>query len=327
MSQARFASVLQDHGLAPLRRTRARILQVNLGKRCDLACHHCHVEAGPNRTEVMDAATAERVIAFLRRNPALEVLDLTGGAPELNPRFRWLVQRARALGRGVIDRCNLTVFFQPEQEDTPEFLAENEVRVVASLPCYTRDNVDAQRGRGVFDRSVEALHRLNRLGYGKPGSHLELDLVYNPMGPHLPPAEDELEARFRRELRELFGIEFHRLVAIANMPIKRFARVLAREGRREAYQTLLVDHFNPATVSRLMCRDTLSVSWDGRLYDCDFNQMLEIPLGGKQRALGDLDEISELDGTPVATDAHCFGCTAGAGSSCGGALAREGVAP
>jgi radical SAM/Cys-rich protein len=316
-----FAQALRAHGLAPLRRTRPRVLQVNVGRRCDLACHHCHVEAGPKRREAMDARTAERVLWLLESNPGLACLDLTGGAPELHEAFRPLVAGAAALGREVIDRCNLTVLFEPGQEDLAGFLAEHGVRVVASLPCYTRENVDAQRGRGVFARSIEGLRLLNRLGYGLPGSRLALDLVYNPLGPALPPPQAELERRYRAELRELFGIEFQRLFTLTNMPIRRFAHALARDGKDAEYLSLLVNHMNPATVPGLMCRDTLSVCWTGELHDCDFNQMLELPLGAGRRSVWDVQDVDALEGGAVATAAHCFGCTAGAGSSCGGVLA------
>jgi len=316
-----FDAALAPHGWRPLRRAAPSTLQVNVGLRCDLACHHCHVEAGPKRTEAMDARTADRVLGLLARSPALRTLDLTGGAPELNPHFRRLVREARASGRQVIDRCNLTVLFQPGQEDTAEFLAEQGVKVVASLPCYTKENVDAQRGRAVFDRSIEALRRLNALGYASPGSGLELDLVYNPLGPSLPPPQAALEARYREELSELFGIAFDRLATITNMPIRRFAHALEREGRLEEYMGLLVNHFNPQTIPELMCRHLVSVSWDGSLFDCDFNQMLGIPLGAARKTVWDVDDLGDLEDEPVATGSHCFGCTAGAGSSCGGALA------
>ncbi len=316
-----FANTLARHGLAPLRRARPTTLQVNVGKRCDLACHHCHVEAGPKRSEAMDARTAARVLELLAREPQLATLDLTGGAPELSAQFRPLVAGARALGRAVIDRCNLTVLLLPDQADTAEFLARHEVRIVASLPCYTRENVERQRGRGVFAKSIEALERLGALGYGKPGSPLGLDLVYNPLGASLPPDQATLEARYRAELRELFGIEFHHLFTITNVPIKRFVHALAREGREAEYLALLVSHFNPATVPELMCRHLVSVGWDGELYDCDFNQMLELPLGGRRRTVWDVESLVGLEGGPVATGSHCHACTAGAGSSCGGALA------
>jgi radical SAM/Cys-rich protein len=296
-------------------------LQVNVGKRCDLACHHCHVEAGPKRTESMDARTARRVLELLAAEPRLATLDLTGGAPELCEQFRPLVEGARRLGREVIDRCNLTVLLLPEQADTAEFLAAHQVRIVASLPCYTRENVDAQRGRGVFAGSLSALRRLNQLGYGLPGSPLGLDLVYNPLGASLPPAQSALEQTYRQELRELFGIEFHRLFTITNVPIRRFAHQLARERREAEYLSLLIAHFNPRTVEELMCRHLVSVGWDGQLYDCDFNQMLELPLGGRRRSLWEIESLAPLAGEPIATGPHCHACTAGAGSSCGGALA------
>jgi len=316
-----FARTLAAHDLGPLRRSAPETLQVNVGRRCDLACHHCHVEAGPKRTEAMEPRTAARVLELLACAPGIANLDLTGGAPELHAVFRPLVRGARALGRIVIDRCNLTVLDLPGQEDTAEFLAAHGVRVVASLPCYTAANVDAQRGRGVFERSIAALRRLHALGYARPGSPLELDLVYNPQGPSLPPPQAALEERYRKELREGFGVEFGRLLMLSNMPIKRFAHALARDGKEQAYMSLLVHHFNPATVAGLMCRTTLSVGFDGSLYDCDFNQMLELPLGGRARSVFEVDSLADLAGEPIATDRHCFGCTAGAGSSCGGSLA------
>jgi radical SAM/Cys-rich protein len=314
-----FATALAAAGCGPLRRAPTTTLQLNVGLRCDLACHHCHVEAGPRRREALDEKLAARVLEVLARSPALGTLDLTGGAPELNPHFRTLVRGARALARRVIDRCNLTVLFERGQEDTAEFLACEGVDVVASLPCYTAGNVDAQRGKRVYERSVEALRRLNALGYARPGSGLRLDLVYNPLGPALPPPQPKLEADYRRELAAL-GIRFDRLLTLTNMPIARFARDLARRGESEAYLALLVNHFNPATVDALMCRSTLSVAWDGSLYDCDFNQALALPLGGAPASLFDVEDVGALAGRPIATAAHCFGCTAGAGSSCGGAL-------
>ncbi len=320
MNTRSFSSALERAGLPPLRRAHTTTLQVNVGLRCDLACHHCHVEAGPKRREALDARLAERVLAVLARNPRLDTLDLTGGAPELNPHFRELARGARRLGRHVIDRCNLTVLFEPGQEDTAEFLAREGVAVIASLPCYTAANVDGQRGKRVYERSLAALRRLNALGYAMPGRGLPLDLVYNPLGASLPPPQATLEADYRRELAAL-GIRFDRLLTITNMPIKRFARDLARRGESEAYQSLLVAHFNPDTVDALMCRNTLSVSWDGSLYDCDFNQALGIPAAAGPSSLFELDDLASLEGGAIATAAHCFGCTAGAGSSCGGALA------
>jgi radical SAM/Cys-rich protein len=317
---ADFDAILETAG-GPLRRDPVSTLQLNLGRRCDLACHHCHVEAGPKRTETMSGEIAERILWLLERNPNVTTLDLTGGAPELNAVFRPLVEGARALGRQVIDRCNLTVLFQPGQEDTADFLAQHSVKIVASLPCYTAENVDQQRGKHVFDRSVEALRTLCGLGYGDGESGLALDLVYNPLGASLPPGQAELEATYREELDRLFGLRFDHLVTITNMPIARFAHALERDGEHEAYMSLLVNHFNPETLPALMCRHLVSVGYDGALFDCDFNQMLELPLGAGAKTVWDVEDLSALEARPVSTAAHCFGCTAGAGSSCGGALA------
>lgn len=317
-----FDAHLATHGRTPLRRDAVTTLQVNVGKVCNQACHHCHVDAGPKRTERMPADVAARVLEVLARSPGVRVLDVTGGAPELCDQFRMLVTGARRLGRRVVDRCNLTILDEPGQEDLATFLAAERVEVVASLPCYGPDNVDAQRGRGVFARSIAALQRLNALGYARPGSGLRLDLVYNPVGPRLPPPQAALETDYKRELATRFGIAFDRLLTITNMPIARFAADLARRGEAAAYLGLLVNHFNPATIDGLMCRALVSVAWDGRLYDCDFNQMLDLPLGGPaRRTIWDVDDLAMLAGATIATAAHCFGCTAGAGSSCGGTLA------
>ncbi len=317
---ADFETTLAEYRLRLLRQT-LEILQVNLGMRCNQACHHCHVEAGPKRTETMDARTARRVLELLARAPQVHTLDLTGGAPELNTVFRPLVEGARALGRKVIDRCNLTILFEPGQADTAEFLACHGVAIVASLPCYTKDNVEKQRGLGVFDKSIAALKQLNALGYGQAGTGLELDLVYNPVGTSLPPPQAALEARYRLELADHFGIVFNRLFTITNMPIKRFLHELLREGRYEAYMRSLVEAFNPHAAAGVMCRNLLSVGWDGRLFDCDFNQMLELPLGARARTIWEIETLTQLDEQPIRFASHCFGCTAGAGSSCGGSLA------
>ena len=298
-------------------------LQINVGKRCNQACHHCHVEAGPKRTEMMSEETATRILDVLAASPTIQTVDITGGAPELNPSFRILVREARALGRAVIDRCNLTILHEPGQEDLAEFLAEHRVAVTASLPCYTADNVEAQRGQGVFDKSIASLQELNRLGYAAPDGALELDLVYNPVGAFLPPPQASLEADYKRELLEGFGVRFNRLLTITNMPISRFAHMLRRDGKYSEYMSTLVNHFNPATVDGLMCRHLVSVGWDGVLYDCDFNQMLEIetasaPAGS--RSIHDVDSFDDWQGRAIAIDNHCYGCTAGAGSSCSGAL-------
>jgi len=320
----RFEEQLARHRLPPLRRERLTTLQVNVGKRCNQACLHCHVEAGPNRTESMSDAVAERLVALLARSPSVGTVDITGGAPELHESFRYLLSESRALGREVIVRHNLTVQFEPGMGDLPELFRDHRVEVVASLPCYGSSNVDAQRGTGVFDKSVDALRRLNAVGFGLPDAGLVLTLVYNPGGASLPPSQARLEADYRRRLREDFGLEFTRLLTLTNMPIKRFAWDLTRSGRFEAYMQLLVEGFNPATVDGLMCRSLISVSWDGRLFDCDFNQMLDLPAGAvdatEARTIWDIDGFAALDAAPIATGAHCLGCTAGAGSSCGGAL-------
>ncbi|TAL85659.1 MAG: radical SAM/Cys-rich domain protein [Rhodanobacter sp.] len=314
-----FARSLRQHGLT-LSRTPLEILQVNVGKLCDLACQHCHVEAGPKRTEIMQQATVQRLLELLADAPQVHTLDLTGGAPEMNPHFRTLVREARALGKTVIDRCNLTVLFRAGQEDTADFLAEQGVKVVASLPCYTKANVEQQRGQHVFDPSLRALHQLNALGYGRTDSGLELDLVYNPLGASLPPSQAALEATYRDELAEHFEIVFNRLFTITNMPIKRFLHLLEREGRYESYMQTLLDAFNPQAALGVMCRNLLSVDWRGQLYDCDFNQALELPLGGRSRSIWEIDKLADIERGPIAFDDHCYGCTAGAGSSCGGSL-------
>lgn len=300
-------------------RGRLSSLQVNLGYRCNQACTHCHVEAGPQRTEEMDAETLDLVLRFLE-DRAIQTLDVTGGAPELNPGFRRLVSGARRLGVQVIDRCNLTILEVPGQEGLAEFLAEQRVRVVASLPCYGPDNVDQQRGKGVFAASIRGLRRLNALGYAQPGSGLELDLVYNPVGAHLPPAQVTLEAEYRTQLREAHGVVFSHLLTLANQPIARFRHALAREGKLETYLKLLADNHRPENLSQVMCRSLLSVDWRGEVYDCDFNQMLALPAGGRRRHLRDYLGV-DPQGERIAVADHCFACTAGQGSSCGGALA------
>ena len=303
----------------PVARTALKTLQVNVGKLCNQACHHCHVEAGPKRTEIMSVKTANRVLELLRETPGVETVDVTGGAPELCPSFRPIVQEARRLGLTVIDRCNLTVLYEKGQEDTADFLAANRVKVVASLPCYSKENVDKQRGRGVFDKSIRGLQLLNRLGYATPGSGLELDLVYNPLGDFLPPEEKGLEATYKRELSELFGIEFNRLYSITNMPIKRFLEDLLRNHKLDHYMTVLANAFNPRAAEGIMCRSLVSVGWDGQLYDCDFNQMLDIPLAGAKSTIWDRESFANLS-TSIEFGDHCYGCTAGAGSSCGGSI-------
>jgi radical SAM/Cys-rich protein len=310
--------LLLESDFPPVQRGAPDTLQVNLGYLCNLSCVHCHVDAGPHRTELMDRATANQVLALLDALGA-HTLDLTGGAPELNPHFRYLVREARSRGVRVIDRCNLTVLFEPGQEALAAFLAEHEVEITASLPCYLEDNVQAQRGRGVYDTSMRALRRLNALGYGDA---LVLNLVYNPVGPVLPPPQEALEADYRRELGERFGVRFNQLFTLTNMPISRFGAVLLAQGEYPAYMQLLRDNFSAANLATVMCRNLLSIDWRGFVFDCDFNQMLELPLLFSDRRvhIRDLLEGPDLAGNPVVTGEHCYGCTAGQGSSCGGAL-------
>ncbi len=319
IAAAPFDATLASHGLT-LARGPLDILHINTGKLCNQACLHCHVEAGPKRTEVMERSTMDRLLTLLAAAPTVRTVDLTGGAPELNPEFRRFVRQLRALGRGVIDRCNLTVLSEPGQEGTAAFLAAQGVHIIASLPCYTRGNVDQQRGGGVFDRSIRALQQLNHLGYGRPGNALALDLVYNPLGASLPGQQAELERDYKRELHDAFGISFHRLLTITNMPIRRFLHDLERAGKLETYMQLLVDHFNPRAVEGVMCRSLVSVGYDGALYDCDFNQMLDLGLAGERRTIWDIERLDQIRAGPIATGDHCYGCTAGAGSSCGGAV-------
>ncbi len=315
-----FEEILGRHGLLPLRTGGIEVLQVNVGKLCNQTCAHCHVDAGPDRREVMGRETAEQVIELLRRHP-IPTLDVTGGAPELNPSFRWLVEQARELGRHVMDRCNLTVLLLRPQADLVEFLARHRVEVVASLPSFRAAGTDAQRGEGVFEKSIEALRRLNAAGYGR-GDGLVLDLVHNPVGAFLPGGQASLERDYRRELEARHGVVFDRLYTITNMPISRFLEFLERSGNLAGYMDLLVRSFNPAAVRSLMCRTMISVGWDGTVFDCDFNQMLAMPVDhGAPRTLGALLASGRLE-RQVATGRHCFGCTAGAGSSCGGALAE-----
>ncbi len=316
-----FRSEITRHGYDHFRRRSVQTLQINVGRLCNQACHHCHVEAGPKRTELMEQDVAERVIELVDASPEITTVDITGGAPELNVHFRYLVSSARALDRHVIDRCNLTVLFEPGMDDLAEFLAAQHVHVIASLPCYTADNVDQQRGKGVFDKSIAALIQLNRLGYGAESSGLVLDLVYNPVGAFLPPAQSTLEPQYKSELADHFGVQFNSLLTLTNLPVKRFADDLARQGKYAEYMELLRTNFNPATVPDLMCRSMVSIGYRGQIFDCDFNQMLEIPLGDRPTTIWDIDTVDDVSERHIATGEHCFGCTAGAGSSCGGALA------
>ncbi len=298
------------------------VLQVNLGYLCNLSCVHCHVNAGPKRTEMMSRETIEQVLA-LAEAANINSLDLTGGAPEMHPDFRYLVRAARDRGIEVIDRCNLTILEAPGYEDLAEFLAAQHVQITASLPCYQQENVDKQRGKGVFKDSLAALQRLNGLGYGQPDSELQLNLVYNPQDAVLPPDQHTLEQAYKQHLQQQYGIVFNRLYAIANMPIQRFGSMLISQGRFEAYLSLLKDSFRAGNLDNLMCLDTVSIDWQGYVYDCDFNQMLGMPLGAVAKPRLHISELHSglLQNAPIATAAHCYGCTAGQGSSCGGALA------
>lgn len=316
---------LSASGRTDLRATGIDTLQVNLGRVCNQTCSHCHVDAGPDRKESMSAKVAEACLEFLLR-ANVGTLDITGGAPEMNPHFRRLVSQAHQLGRRVIDRCNLTILLAPGYHELAEFLAEHKVEIVASLPCYLEENVDKQRGDRVFQRSIEALKRLNGLGYGVPNSSLTLSLVYNPVGASLPPDQSQLEADYRRELWSRYGIEFTQLYTITNMPISRFLADLVKQGRYEDYMQKLLEAFNPHTLDGLMCRTMLSVDWLGNLYDCDFNQMLDLPLSTGRINIVNIDDqsLGQLLNRRIATGRHCFGCTAGCGSSCQGSLTHNG---
>jgi radical SAM/Cys-rich protein len=314
--------LLRDSDFPAIRRDRLTTLQVNLGYRCNQQCLHCHVNASPKRKEAMARETVDQVLDFLRRS-GVTTLDVTGGAPELNPHFRDLVSAARSLGVHVLDRCNLTILNEPGQEDLAEFLAQNCVEVVASLPCYLQENVDGQRGQGVFEGSIRALRLLNGLGYADADSGLVLNLVYNPVGPYLPPPQCGLEADYRRELGSRYGVRFSRLLTLTNMPIQRFGSTLVSRGEFDAYVRLLKSAHQDANLERVMCRSLVSVDWRGYVYDCDFNQMLGLPLRLDGRPRVHLTDLlgRELSGLPILVADHCFGCTAGQGSSCGGALA------
>ena len=315
-----FASTLEHHGLPVLVADRIEILQVNLGKLCNMTCRHCHVDAGPDRKEEnMDRQTVEACLDAIRL-AGIGTIDLTGGAPEMNPHFRHFVEQAKSLGCQVIDRCNLTILLANGFEDLPEFLAQHQVEVVASLPCYLQENADAQRGDGAFQKSIAALKRLNQLGYGESNSELRLTLVYNPIGPSLPPNQVALEQQYRDHLQSDYGIEFTNLITITNMPISRFLEELIESGKYADYMHTLVNSFNPHAVAGVMCRRILSVGWDGRLFDCDFNQMLDVPTNEScPRNIRDFDWQS-LAQRSIQTSRHCFGCTAGSGSGCLGAI-------
>ncbi|QID18252.1 radical SAM/Cys-rich domain protein [Nitrogeniibacter mangrovi] len=314
--------LLKKTAFPPLTRGRIDTLQVNLGYRCNQSCLHCHVNAGPTRTEAMDADTVDLVLRFVDANPGIGTLDLTGGAPELNPHFRRLAGAARARGLRVIDRCNLTILSEPGQETLAAFLADQGIEVIASLPCYLEDNVNAQRGKGVFDASIAGLRQLNALGYGQPDTGLVLNLVYNPQGPSLPPPQDGLQAAYRTHLGEQFGIVFNDLFTLANMPIQRFGSTLLSKGQFNRYMDLLRSAHRDDNLDGVMCRSQLSVDWRGQLYDCDFNQMLDLPITDPAARPLHLRDVTAaaLAGGRIAVAGHCYGCTAGQGSSCGGAL-------
>ena len=316
-----FSKKLEPLGLFPFSRNELEIFQVNVGKMCNQVCKHCHVDAGPDRKEIMTKETMQQCLKALATSSA-HTVDLTGGAPEMNPHFRWFVEEIRKLDRKVMVRCNLTIILaNSSYHDLPQFFAKNKVHVVSSLPYYQKKNTDRQRGNGVFDKSIKALQMLNEVGYGKEDTGLFLDLVYNPVGAFLPGAQEELQADFKRELKSLFGIEFNQLFAITNMPISRFLEYLEQSGNLEAYMEKLMAAFNPQAARGVMCRNTVSIGWEGGIYDCDFNQMLDLPVANRNKSL----HISEMNWadfskTPIIINQHCYGCTAGSGSSCGGTL-------
>ena len=313
--------LLQNSDFPPLTRRELATLQVNLGYLCNQSCLHCHVNAGPRRKELMSRQTIDTVLEFLRASTA-GTLDLTGGAPELNPEFRYLVTTAAGMGIHIIDRCNLTILSEPGQEDLARFLAAHQVEIVASMPCYLEENVNAQRGDGVFAGSIQGLQTLNALGYGAGNSDLKLNLVYNPQGPSLPPPQSVLEQDYKKHLREQYGIHFDHLLTITNMPIKRFGSTLVSKGQFDEYMRLLKSSYSDSNRDNVMCHDLISVDWQGYVYDCDFNQMLNLPLQYNHKPRNHISDLigRDLSGQPIVVADHCYGCTAGQGSSCGGAL-------
>ncbi len=315
----RFSDKLATLGHQPFKPTQIEIFQLNIGKLCNQTCAHCHVDAGPDkRVENMDRQTLEDCLEMIKAIPTVTTVDITGGAPEMNPHFRWFVAECRKLGKEVIDRCNLTIIMaNPKYRDLPEFLAEHRVHVVSSLPYFSKARTDGQRGDGVFEDSIKALQLLNEVGYGKPGSGLQLDLVFNPSGAYLPGKQATLEAEFKRQLDRKFGIVFNSLFAITNLPVSRFLDYLLESNNYSEYMQKLVEAYNPMTVDSLMCRNTISVSWEGYLYDCDFNQMLDLKVAARGRHITDFD-VEELTQRSIVMNQHCYGCTAGAGSSCSG---------
>ncbi|WP_207491408.1 arsenosugar biosynthesis radical SAM (seleno)protein ArsS [Aridibaculum aurantiacum] len=315
-----FQEKLQNVGLLPLRPTNINIFQVNVGKMCNQVCKHCHVDAGPDRKEIMTIETMQQCLDVLAANPQLNVVDLTGGAPEMNPNFRWFVQEIRKLDRHVIVRCNLTIILANKKyHDLPQFYKEHKIEVVSSLPFYTQDRTDRQRGNGVFEDSIKGLQMLNEVGYGIEGTGLTLNLVYNPAGAFLPPSQTALEAEYKQALMERYNIRFNQLFVITNMPISRYLDYLLQTGNYDKYMEKLTNAFNPAAAANVMCRSTLSIGWDGYIYDCDFNQMLEMKVDASSRHISAFD-LAALQQRPIVINQHCFGCTAGSGSSCGGAV-------
>lgn len=302
-----------------LKRKEIETVQINVGKKCNQACAHCHVNGGPNRDEIMHKKTIDRILELIAKDESIKIVDITGGAPELNPDFRYLVSELVSLNKTILNRCNLTVLYENGQEDTAEFLAKHKVQIMASLPCYLEKNVDYQRGNSVFKKSISALKKLNSLGYGKDNTGLILNLVFNPKGGVLPPPQITLEEDYKKYLKENYDIEFNDLLTITNMPISRFSEMLKREGKYEEYCGVLIDNFNPDTALNIMCRDLLSISWDGKIYDCDFNQALELSLKSEPLSVWDIDSFYDVQ-KEIYFDNHCFACTAGSGSSCTGAL-------
>jgi radical SAM/Cys-rich protein len=316
-----FQQKLEQSGLYPLKPTGISTLQVNLGKMCNQTCKHCHVDAGPDRKEIMTRETMQLCLDVLKNTPSLKTVDLTGGAPEMNPEFRWFVEEIKKLKHHIIVRCNLTIIMANKKyADLPELYKHHQIEVVSSLPFYSKDRTDRQRGNHVFEKSIEALQILNATGYGKEESGLILNLVYNPAGAFLPPSQQALEKEYKVALRKDYGIEFNHLFAITNMPINRYLDYLLVSGNYEKYMEKLVDSYNPVAATKVMCRDSISISWDGWIYDCDFNQMLEMKVNSQSKHIGDFN-IVELNNRNILIGQHCFGCTAGAGSSCGGAVA------
>ena len=316
-----FQQKLEQFDLYPLKPSQIEIFQVNIGKMCNQVCKHCHVDAGPDRKEIMTRETMQQCIDVLKVNPQLKIVDITGGAPELNSNFRWFAAEIKKLDRHVIVRCNLTIIVANKKYyDLPEFYKQHNLEVVSSLPFYTQDRTDRQRGNGVFENSIKALQMLNAVGYGKKETGLILNLVYNPAGAFLPPSQQSLEREYKQALMERYGIEFNSLFAITNLPISRFLDYLLQSGNYESYMEKLVNAYNPMAAANVMCRNTISIGWDGYLYDCDFNQMLELKVNCSSRHISEFN-ITELNDREIVAGQHCYGCTAGAGSSCGGAVA------